>query len=167
VKINCVNCSRHTRAFYESVKRKLVTLMFHKSLVARAKYPPPPPYKRRMKSFLIIVVDIVLLEKVFSRRLPCHSFNYYLNSNFSSSYSIYIVTCIPIARQRLGKRIPGTTNASIARRRLIKHSFATAEEAVHSVWCASRILTRDTCFLQVRACLYKTASFKEQQRLEN
>jgi hypothetical protein len=43
-----------------------------------------------------------------------------------------IVTCIPIARQRLGKHIPARANAhknrtSIARQRISKHAYSTAE----------------------------------------
>jgi hypothetical protein len=49
-----------------------------------------------------------------------------------------IVTCIPIARQRLGKYIPAEANAinnrtSIARQRISKHAFLITE-AVFSAW---------------------------------
>jgi hypothetical protein len=47
------------------------------------------------------------------------------------------VTCIPIARQRLGKHIPAKANArnrtSIARQRICKHASVTIE-AVFSAW---------------------------------
>jgi hypothetical protein len=49
----------------------------------------------------------------------------------------HIVTCIPIARQRLGKDIPARANArknmtSIARQRISKHASLTIEAAVQS-----------------------------------
>jgi hypothetical protein len=44
-----------------------------------------------------------------------------------------IVTCIPIARQGLGKRIPATTNISNAKQLCGKHAFVTIEEAVFSM----------------------------------
>jgi hypothetical protein len=50
---------------------------------------------------------------------------------------VLIVTCIPIARQRLGKRFAQHTY--IARKRRGKHSFATIEEAVFSVWSVPRL----------------------------
>jgi hypothetical protein len=45
---------------------------------------------------------------------------------------IIIVTCIPIARQRIGKHIPGRANqrknrTSIARQQISKHAFLTIE----------------------------------------
>jgi hypothetical protein len=51
---------------------------------------------------------------------------------------LYIVTCIPIARQRLGKHIPAQANArsnrtSIARQRISKHASLT-KEAVFFAW---------------------------------
>jgi hypothetical protein len=53
-----------------------------------------------------------------------------------------IVTCIPIARQRLGKHIPARANArknrtSIARQRISKHASLTIE-AVFSAWPVQR-----------------------------
>jgi hypothetical protein len=52
------------------------------------------------------------------------------------------VTCIPIARQQLGKHIPAGTNArdsrtSIARQRRSKHASSTIE-AMFSVWSVPR-----------------------------
>jgi hypothetical protein len=53
---------------------------------------------------------------------------------FFYSYSlICVVKCIPIARKRLGKRIPATTNTLIARQLRGRHAFATIEEAVFSM----------------------------------
>jgi hypothetical protein len=51
---------------------------------------------------------------------------------------VYIVTCIPVARQRLGKHIPTETNARnnrtyTARERISKHASLTIE-AVLSAW---------------------------------
>jgi hypothetical protein len=51
---------------------------------------------------------------------------------------VYTVTCIPIARQRLGKHIPAEANArnnktSIAGQRISKRASLTIE-AVFSVW---------------------------------
>jgi hypothetical protein len=48
------------------------------------------------------------------------------------------MTCIPIARQRLGKHIPAEANArnnrtSIAKQRISKHTSLTIE-AVFSAW---------------------------------
>jgi hypothetical protein len=40
---------------------------------------------------------------------------------------------MPIARQRVAKRIPATTYTSIARQRSGKYAFATIEEAVFSM----------------------------------
>jgi hypothetical protein len=50
----------------------------------------------------------------------------------------YTVTCIPIARQRLGKHIPAEANSrnnrtSIPRQRTSKHTSLTTE-AVFSAW---------------------------------
>jgi hypothetical protein len=50
-------------------------------------------------------------------------------------YEIYIVTCIPIARQRVGKHIPVTQalnirRISIAMYRTSKHAFLTTEDGV-------------------------------------
>jgi hypothetical protein len=42
----------------------------------------------------------------------------------------YIVTCIPIARQRVGKHIPLNNSTSIAGQRSCKHAFLTVEDGV-------------------------------------
>jgi hypothetical protein len=70
------------------------------------------------------------------------------------------VTCIPIARQWVTKHIPTTTNTSIARQRRGKHAFTTIEEAAFSVWCAPRILTRDTFFLRGPCRVYITRGWR-------
>jgi hypothetical protein len=46
-----------------------------------------------------------------------------------------IVTCIPIARQRVGRHIPAEANTrnnrmSVARQRSCKHAFLTTEDGV-------------------------------------
>jgi hypothetical protein len=57
-------------------------------------------------------------------------------------YIFITVTCIPIARQRLGKHISAEANArnnrtSIARQRISKHA-SLAIEAVFSAWSVPR-----------------------------
>jgi hypothetical protein len=49
----------------------------------------------------------------------------------------YVVRAILIARQRIAKHIPVTTNTSIARQWRCKHAFATVEEKVFSM-CSLR-----------------------------
>jgi hypothetical protein len=63
---------------------------------------------------------------------------YPYKSYVKSPVSVNIATCIPIARQRLGKHIPAQAYARnnrtlIARQRISKHASLT-REAVFSAW---------------------------------
>jgi hypothetical protein len=71
--------------------------------------------------------------------------------------------CITIARQRVAKHIPATTNTSIARQRSGKHAFTTIEDAVFSVWSEPRILTRHVFSMRSVQSGYEKCSAGQEQ----
>jgi hypothetical protein len=67
---------------------------------------------------------------------------------------------MPIARQRVAKHIPATTNISIARRLRSKHAFATIEEEVFSMgprrdYISSPVVKRKSVVERERELLFQ------------